>query len=89
MTTPERYVEKVAEAERALTYRLADWGVKDAEDKARAFVADLLRQGWRAWAPVTALPRDVTRPAPPPVELLSETRALLRAARPTEPEEKP
>lgn len=89
MSTPDRHVAKVGEAESALTFRLQDWGVKDAEDKAKSFIGDLLRQGWRPWAPVVALPRRPDTVALPPSDLLAQTRAQLRAARPTTEEPQP
>lgn len=90
MTSPDRHVVKVGEAESALAFRLQDWGVTGAEEKARAFIGSLLRQGWRPWAPVVALPRRAGDVALPPHELLEQTRAQLRAARPhTDTEEAP
>ena len=87
MTSPERYVVKVSEAEQALTFRLQSWGVKDAEDKAAEFIAVLIRHGWKPWAPVTALPRPPRTATAPPHELLEGVRTQLRAARPSLPTE--
>lgn len=91
MTTPDRHVAKVGEAESALTFRLQDWGVVGADEKAKAFIGALLREGWRPWAPVVALPKRPDTVALPPTDLIAETRAVLHAAatRHTEPEEQP
>jgi hypothetical protein len=89
MTSPDQHVLRVGEAERALTARLVAWSVPDPEDKARAFIRDLLRQGWSPHRPVTALPPRPREVADPEWahQLVEQTKAQIRAARPTEPEE--
>jgi hypothetical protein len=84
MTSPERLAVAVEEAVRALETRAKLARVTNPDEFAREFIDALRRQGWRPFAPVTALPGDHARPAAPPSELLSETRALIRAARPQE-----
>jgi len=86
MTTSERLATAYEEAVRALATRAAKAGVTDAESFAREFIAALHGQGWRAYAPVTALPPRPAVGAEPPHEQLAEVRALLRASRPSQPE---
>lgn len=87
MTTPERLAVAHEEAVRALTVRAQLAGVTDPDHFAREFIDALHGQGWRPFAPVTALPSRPANPVPPPTALLDQTRAVLRAARPAEPEE--
>ena len=86
MTSPDQHVLRVGEAERALMFRLQGWGVDDAEDRARDFIRDLIRQGWSPCRPVTALPPRIHSAAEPPHELLEGVRTQLRAARPSQTE---
>lgn len=86
MTTSERLAVAYEDAVKALTARAQAAGVADPESFAREFVTALHGNGWRPYAPVTALPRATGRPAEPPHEQLAEVRALLRASRPSQPE---
>lgn len=86
MSTAERLATAYEEAVRALTARATTAGVTDPEGFAREFIAALHGQGWRAYAPVTALPPRTAPAAEPPHEQLAEVRAMLRASRPTNPD---
>lgn len=47
------------QARAALAWRLRDWGVADAEPKARLFIGELVARGWRM------APERESRPIPP------------------------
>jgi hypothetical protein len=94
MTSPDQHVLRVGEAERALTARLVAWSVPDPEDKARAFIRDLLRQGWSPHRPVTAIPPRPRELADPDrihamADEVREQMRHLRAARPPSTETSP
>ena len=76
-----------AEAVNALTARLEAWGVDDAPARAAAYVADMVRAGWRPRAPRATPPRRPKgRPSAPPPEY-RQARAALRTPDPDAPEE--
>lgn len=84
MTDPHRLAAAIEEAKSALAARARTAGVADPEGFAHEFVMALRHQGWRPFAPSTALP-PVGRWVPAPHELIEQTRAHLRANRPTDP----
>jgi hypothetical protein len=84
--TPDRHAERVTQATNALAARLRGH-IENPDVFAAEFIAALQQQGWKPWAPVTALPTP-GRPAEPPKALLSEVRQQLReAARQSDPQD--
>jgi hypothetical protein len=80
----------IEEAVSFLSKRLQLLGALDPDAAARDFIDWQRRQGWRPFAPITALPpRDHTRPADPArvADLASDVRAVIRATRQTQPAE--
>lgn len=86
MTDPHRLAAAIEEAKSALTARARTAGVADPEGFAHEFVMALRHQGWGPWAPVTRLPATPARWVPAPHDLIEQTRAHLRANRPTDGE---
>lgn len=77
MTTTERLAQAHLEAVLALADRARRAGVPDPDEFAKEFLDALHRQGWRAYAPVTALPAPPRHPVPPPTDELAALRERM------------
>ena len=89
MTTSERLAVAYEEAVHALAHRAQLAGVAEPEGFARAFMAALHGRGWRAYAPVTALPKPPVEAAPIPEGFKEGVLRDIASRRPspTTPEE--
>lgn len=71
---------RTGEAIAVLRTRLESWGIEDAAERAQAFIADMIRNGWRPRA-LPAPSIDLARPTGVTSAPTEEYRAARAAAK--------